>query len=76
LNKYWKKLRIWGGEPELKFEFLAGMRKYLFISLFIFVIVFSVIASIYDVKSMEEYFFFPEEELLEKTVYTGITFYV
>jgi len=60
----------------LKFEFLAGMRKYLFISLFIFVIVFSVIASIYDVKSMEEYFFFPEEELLEKTVYTGITFYI
>ncbi len=60
----------------MKFEFLAGMRKYLFISLFIFVIVFSVIASIYDVKSMEEYFFFPEEELLEKTVYTGITFYV
>ncbi len=60
----------------MKFEFLAGMRKYLFISLFIFVIVFSVIASIYDVKSMEEYFFFPEEELLEKTVYTGITFYI
>jgi hypothetical protein len=69
-------LKIWGVEPELKFEFLAGMRKYLFIALFIFVIAFSVIASIYDIKSMEEYFFFPEEELLEKTVYTGITFYV
>jgi len=60
----------------LKFEFLAGMRKYLFIGLFVFAIVFSVIASIYDIKSTEDYFFFPEEELLEKTVYTGITFYI
>lgn len=60
----------------MKFEFLAGMRKYLFIGLFVFAIVFSVIASIYDIKSTEDYFFFPEEELLEKTVYTGITFYI
>lgn len=76
LNRFWKKLRIWEVEPELKFEFLAGMRKYLFIGLFVFAIVFSVIASIYDIKSTEDYFFFPEEELLEKTVYTGITFYI
>lgn len=69
-------MRIWEVEPELKFEFLAGMRKYLFIGLFVFAIVFSVIASIYDIKSTEDYFFFPEEELLEKTVYTGITFYI
>lgn len=76
LNRFWKKLRIWEVEPELKFEFLAGMRKYLFIGLFVFAIVFSVIASIYDIESTEDYFFFPEEELLEKTVYTGITFYI
>ena len=76
LNRFWKKLRIWEVEPELKFEFLAGMRKYLFIGLFVFAIVFSVIACIYDIKSTEDYFFFPEEELLEKTVYTGITFYI